>query len=160
MIQNKNGISLDLYDIKILGILQTNSKIAIKEIAHKISLSVTPTHERIKKLEKAGVIKAYVAILDAHVLRKGFIVFMHISIKEHSKGSRTLLIEKLLSIPQVEELYHTSGVYDFSAKIRVRNVTEYSHFLTEEVSQIDNIKDLNSSIVLNVLKETTVIDPS
>ena len=74
---------MDNFDRKILDFLQKNAKLTAKEMADKISLSQTPVYERIKKLEKSGIIKAYVAILDAEVLGKGFVVFMNITIKDH-----------------------------------------------------------------------------
>ena len=148
---------MDNYDKKILDFLQKNAKLTAKEMADKISLSQTPVYERIKKLEKSGIIKAYVAILDAEVLGKGFIVFMNITIKEHSHEQRDKFIKAISQLKDVSELYYTSGTFDFIAKVRFASVKEYRDFLVNEIATVDNISDIDSQIVLEEIKSSTYI---
>ncbi|MCB0402840.1 MAG: Lrp/AsnC family transcriptional regulator, partial [Flavobacteriales bacterium] len=128
-----------------------------KEMADKLSLSQTPIYERIKKLEKLGIIKEYVAILNGEILGKGFIVFMNITIKDHSHSKRQEFINKLSSLKELSELYHTSGAFDFLAKVRFANVKEYRDFLVNEIATVDNISDIDSQIVLEEIKSSTYI---
>lgn len=148
---------MDNYDKKILDFLQKNAKLTAKEMADKISLSQTPVYERIKKLEKSGIIKAYVAILDAEVLGKGFIVFMNITIKDHSHEQRDKFIKAISQLRDVSELYYTSGSFDFIAKVRFASVKEYRDFLVNEIATVDNISDIDSQIVLEEIKSSTYI---
>ncbi len=148
---------MDNYDKKILDFLQKNAKLTAKEMADKISLSQTPVYERIKKLEKVGIIKKYVALLDAEVLGKGFIVFMNITIKDHSHEQRQKFIKAISSLKDVTELYHTSGSFDFLAKVRFANVKEYRDFLVNDIATVDNISDIDSQIVLEEIKYSTYI---
>lgn len=148
---------MDNFDKKILEFLQQNAKLTAKEMADKISLSQTPVYERIKKLEKKGVIKAYVAILDAEVLGKGFIVFMNITIKDHSHDARQKFIDAISKLKDVTELYYTSGSFDFKAKVRFANVKEYRDFLVNEIATVENISDIDSQIVLEEIKASTYI---
>ncbi len=148
---------MDNYDKKILDFLQKNAKLTAKEMADKLSLSQTPIYERIKKLEKMGIIKDYVAILDGEILGKGFIVYMNITIKDHSHNKRQEFIKKLSSLKDVSELYHTSGSFDFMAKVRFASVKEYRDFLVNEIATVDNISDIDSQIVLEEIKSSTYI---
>jgi Lrp/AsnC family leucine-responsive transcriptional regulator len=151
-------IIMDSFDKKILDFLQRNAKLTAKELSSELSLSQTPIYERIKKLEKMGVIKDYVAILDGDVVDKGLIVFMNITIKEHSHDSRTDFIKKISSLKDVSELYHTSGTYDFLAKVRFANVKEYRDFLVNHIATVSNISDIDSQIVLEEIKASTYIN--
>jgi DNA-binding Lrp family transcriptional regulator len=150
-------IIMDEYDMKILDFLQIDAKLTAKELASKLSLSQTPIYERIKKLEKSGAIKGYVAILNANVVNKNLIVFMNITIKEHGNIKRNKFIEDISKLKDVSEFYHTSGAYDFLAKVRFSNVREYRDFLVNNIAQQENISDIDSQIVLEEIKASTYI---
>lgn len=149
---------MDNFDKKILDFLQKNAKLTAKEMASKLSLSQTPIYERVKKLEKIGVIKNYVAILDGEVINKSFMVFMNITIKEHNYESRKKFIDDISALKDVSELYHTSGTFDFLAKVRFANIKEYRNFLVNQIATVDNISDIDSQIVLEEIKNSTYIN--
>ncbi|MEJ6736274.1 MAG: Lrp/AsnC family transcriptional regulator [Flavobacteriales bacterium] len=149
---------MDEFDKKILDFLQKNAKLTAKELSNSLSLSQTPIYERIKKLEKLGVIKDYVAILNADIINKGLIVFMNITIKEHGHASRKKFIDDISRLKDVSELYHTSGSYDFLAKVRFSSVKEYRDFLVNYIAIVENISDIDSQIVLEEIKASTYIN--
>jgi len=149
---------MDGFDKKILDFLQKDAKLTAKELSNRLSLSQTPIYERIKKLEKLGVIKDYVAILDADTVNKGLMVFMNITIKEHGHKSRKKFIDEISKLKEVAELYHTSGSYDFLAKVRFANVKEYRDFLVNHIAIVENISDIDSQIVLEEIKASTYIN--
>ncbi|MFZ9027681.1 MAG: Lrp/AsnC family transcriptional regulator [Crocinitomicaceae bacterium] len=148
---------MDTTDKKILEILQTDAMKTAKEMASELSLTTTPIYERIKKLENAGFIKQYVALLDADLLGKNIVVFMNITIRDHHSDKRNEFVEQLKSLESVVELYHTSGTYDFLAKVRFSNIKEYKEFLLNDVTSISNISDIDSQIVLEEVKYSTKI---
>lgn len=149
---------MDNVDRKILGFLQKDAKLTAKEMADKLSLTPTPIYERIKKLEKAGIIKAYVALLNAEKVDRGLTVFLNITIKEHHIDFREKFIQEINNLEDIVELYHTSGSYDFLAKVRFSNINEYKNFLVNDLTAIKNIGDIDSQIVLDEIKLTTVIN--
>lgn len=149
---------MDVIDNKILDFLQENAKLTAKEMAAKLALTPTPVYERIKKLEKAGVIKKYVAILDAEKVNKSIVIFLNIVIKNHHKDSRSKLVESLKQLKHITELYFTSGAYDIMAKVRFATIAEYKTFLLDELSAFDNIADIDSQIVLEEVKYSTRIN--
>jgi Lrp/AsnC family leucine-responsive transcriptional regulator len=149
---------MDHIDIKILNMLQDNSSRTAKEMASELSLTTTPVYERIKKLEKMGVIKQYVALLDTEILDKNIIVFMNITIKEHHSEERNKFIKSMESLDEVTEFFHTSGSFDFLAKVRFSNIKEYRDFLVNKVTAIRNISDIDSQIVLEEIKYSTRVN--
>lgn len=148
---------MDAIDVKILDFLQRNAKLTAKELADKLSLTPTPIYERIKKLEKSGIIKRYVAIVDAEKIGKSISVFLNIVIKDHYKEKRAKLVEELKNLNSITELYFTSGSYDILAKVRFASISEYKSFLMDELSTFQNIADIDSQIVLEEVKYSTRI---
>ena len=148
---------MDPIDLKILNMLQTNSNRTAKEMAAELGLTTTPVYERIKKLEKAGYIDQYVALLNADLLEKNIIIFMNITIKEHHKEARDNFVKKMGNLNEVLEFYHTSGSFDFLAKVRFSNIKAYRDFLVNKVATIRNISDIDSQIVLEEIKYSTKI---
>ena len=148
---------MDIIDQRILEILQTDSMKTAKEMASELSLTTTPIYERIKKLEAAGFVKQYVALLDADLLGKNIIVFMNITIKDHHFEDRKKFVDQMESLPAVVEFYHTSGNFDFLVKVRFASIKEYRDFLVNEVASIHNIGDIDSQIVLEEIKYSTKI---
>jgi len=154
----KNGFHVDMIEIIMLDLLQNDAKLTAKTLGDRIALSQTPVYERIKKLERNGVIQKYVALLDPAKLGQNLVIFMNISLGEHRVGSREEVIDSLVSLPEVSELYQTSGRYDFLAKVRLNQIVEYRNFLVEKVAEIPNIKDIDSLIVLETIKHSTTIN--
>lgn len=152
---------MDIIDIKILEKLQENAMITAKELASELSLTTTPIYERIKKLENSGIVKQYVALLDADLVHKGIIVFMNITIKDHHADKRDQFVKQMEKLDSVVEFYHTSGSFDFLAKVRFSDIKKFRDFLVNEVSSIHNISDIESQIVLEEIKYSTkvILDP-
>lgn len=148
---------MDNTDRKILEILQEDAMKTAKEMASKLALTTTPIYERIKKLENAGYIKQYVALLDADLIGKNILVFMNITIKDHHSEKRNEFVKQMESLDEVTEFYHTSGSFDFLVKVRFSSIKEYHDFLVNKVASIHNISDIDSQIVLEEIKYSTKI---
>src|SRR6476620_2613879 len=93
------GFSIDEKDMAILKLLQHNARITVKEISQEIHLSTTPVHERIKRMEEAGVIKQYATLVDHSKVKKGLMVICYVSLKQHSKDAGTKFIKLIQSLP-------------------------------------------------------------
>lgn len=149
---------MDSIDIKILDFLQEDAKLTAKEMAAKLNLTPTPIYERIKKLENQGIIRAYVALLEPSKVNKGLTVFLNITIKEHHMDYRHAFINDMKRLTDITELFHTSGRYDFLAKVKFANIQDYKDFLINDLTSIKNIGNIDSQIVLDELKLTTKIN--
>lgn len=148
---------LDLTDIKILSCLQENCRLTTKELAGAINLSVTPTFERVKRLEREGYIKKFVAVLDAEKLNCGFVAFCYIKMKQHSYENSLRIMEAVQSIDEIVECYNISGDFDFLLKIYVADMKSYQQFILGILGELDCIGSLNSSFVLGEVKNSHAI---
>ena len=149
-------IALDKTDISILRLLQQNARITVKEIADKVHLSTTPVHERIKWLERSGVIKQYAALIDQAKVKKGLMVICYVSLKAHSKTVGAKFIKQINELNEVIECYNISGEFDFMLKVVAENMDAYYYFHVNKLSQSENIGNVQSVFVMGVLKETHV----
>ena len=152
--------AIDPIDKSILHILQKDAKASPKEIASKLNLTRTPIVERIKKLERSGIISKYVAILNPLKIEKLLTVFCFVSLKEHS-NLRVKEFEVFVNRSnKVMECFHIAGNHDFILKVMVKNVEDYQNFVLNELSTIKNISNVHSSFVMGKLKHTLSFDLS
>jgi Lrp/AsnC family leucine-responsive transcriptional regulator len=145
---------LDSIDLQILRALQENARLTTKELAARVNLSTTPVFERMKRLEKEGFIKKYVAVLDAEKLGRGFTVYCSVKLKQMNQGVARDFISVIRDIPQVAECYNISGEYDYLLKIQAPDMKYYNEFIINVLGNIDAIGSILSSFVMNEIKNT------
>lgn len=143
---------LDELDKAILEILQENSKLGIKEVALQIGLTITPTYERIKRLERNGIIQGYGVRLDKSKIGKGLSVFCMVSLKEHNLELLEIFEKKIASLSEVTTCCHIAGDYDYIMLIEVADMNEYETFLKYKLASIPSISNVQSSFVMSQVK--------
>lgn len=146
---------MDAVDKKILMLLQQNAKQNTKEIADKIGLTVSPTFERIKKLEQQNYIKGYVALLNEEMINKTIKVYCHITLATHSRELIDNFKNSVAHLPEIMSCQHLSGNYDFLLKVAVSDMTQYQQFVLDKLSVIKGISNVQSSFVLEEIKNDT-----
>ncbi|WP_316801541.1 Lrp/AsnC family transcriptional regulator [Pedobacter frigidisoli] len=145
---------LDETDLLLLKILANNSKHTNKELAGKVNLSPSPVFERIRRLETAGYIKKYIAILDAGKFNQGFIVFCNIKLKQHDKKIGNRFVEDIMNIDEVVECYNVSGDYDFILKVYAKDMKHYQDFVFNKLGSVENIGSTHSTFAMAEIKNT------
>lgn len=148
------GPALDQKDRAILALLQENAKITVREIAARVHLSSSPVHERIKRMEEAGIIRQYVTLVDHTRVGRGLLVICYVSLKEHSKQAGGNFIQAVRAMNEVTECYSISGEFDFMLKVAVANMDTYYDFHVHRLSQVQNVGHVQSVFVMGVVKET------
>jgi Lrp/AsnC family leucine-responsive transcriptional regulator len=148
------SLALDKKDLEILRLLQEDAKLSVRDIAHKIHLSATPTHERIKRLEREGVIKQYAALLNYRMVKKNIMAICNVSMGEHNKKTAKAFIEAVSEYKEVIECYNISGQYDFMLKIVVESMEDYHQFYVNKLSEIKGIGHMHSIFVMDIIKDT------
>ncbi len=151
-------MNFDQTDKRILKVLQLNGRLNAKEIAEKIGLTVTPTYERMRKIEKSGVIKGVVALLDRAQLDKHLIAFCNVSLQVHSLKVIQQFEKSAKAMGEVMECYHITGQYDYLLKVAVKDMNEYQHFLTRKLAALDNVAQVHSNFVMTDVKYTTAYE--
>ena len=145
-------MNLDENDLKILNALQENSKITHKQLSLNLNLSTTAIYERIKKLERSGIIKNYSAVLDRKALGKELLVLSHIKLVKHSQQNITEFEKKIFSLNEVQECFHVSGDYDYILKMSFKNMDVYRDFMVNKLTTIPSIGSTHSLFVINEVK--------
>ena len=148
-------MDLDKIDQKLLMLLQQDSKQTTKELSNKLNLSVTAVYERIKKLEREGVIRNYVALLDRTKINKSFVVFCHIKLIQHTKEYLNTFEHEVTQLTEVLECFHVSGDYDYILKICVKDMEAYREFMVTKLTSIEHIVSTHSTFMIGEVKNTT-----
>ena len=143
---------LDKVDLQILRTLQENARLTTKELAAQLSLSSTPVFERLKRLEREGYIKKYIAVLDADKLNQGFVVFCNVKLRRMNKDIAMEFTRIIQNIPEVTECYNISGSYDYLLKIHAPNMKYYQEFIINVLGTIDSLGSLESMFVMDEVK--------
>jgi DNA-binding Lrp family transcriptional regulator len=115
-------------------------------------LSFTPTYERIKHLEKDGVIEKYAAVLNRKKIGIELVAYCNVTIRNQSKKSLDEFEQEIVKHEEVQEVLSLSGTYDFMLKIATKNIDSYNSFITNVLANTPNIYQYHSSIVLNEIK--------
>ncbi|SDS51419.1 transcriptional regulator, AsnC family [Formosa sp. Hel1_31_208] len=148
---------LDAIDKKLICFLQEDSKQTNKELSNKLNLSVTAVYERIKKLEREGIISKYVALINKKVIDKAFVTFCSIKLVQHSKDYVVKFEMEVAKLDEVLECYHISGDYDYLLKVIVADMDEFREFMVKKLTTISHIGSTQSAFVINEVKHTTAI---
>ncbi len=151
---------IDATDKKLLQLLQDKCDYTTKELATKLNLSPTPVYERIKKLDKAGIIIKRVALLDQEKLGFGLTAFCNIQLKEHSKPFLKEFEKHITEFPEVISVYHIAGMYDYLLKVIIKDMQEYQNFIINKLAALNNIGHVQSSFVMTEVKRSTVVPVS
>ena len=146
---------LDSTDLDILRILQKDSKKTTKEIAESLNLTSSPVYERIRRLEKKGYIKKYVALLNKKLIKKPITAVCMVSLRYHNEGFIDKFDKQIRALNEVQECYHMAGKVDFFLKINIESLDAYHEFVRAKLSKIENIGVLESYFVLKEILHTT-----
>ena len=149
---------LDRTDRMILDILQNEGRIAISELAARVSLSTTPCSERVKRLERDGVIMGYHARLNPKHLDRNLLVFLEISLSAKSGDVFEQVAKDLMEIPEVQECHLISGDFDYLVKARLKEMTAYRRLLGDLLKKLPSSASSHSYIVMEEIKESLYLD--
>ena len=152
--------TLDLTDRKILALLQQNAHLTIQEIGRQINLSKTPIHERIKRLEREGIIERYVTILDKKKLGNLLMVYCQVTLDRQTRDAFAAFETAIQELPDVLECNRVSGTFDYLLKIVSRNMDTYNRFYQEHLSVIAGTLHISSFFVMAEVKNSTIVPVS
>ncbi|MFW1967713.1 Lrp/AsnC ligand binding domain-containing protein [Acinetobacter guillouiae] len=149
---------LDRIDRMILDILQNEGRIAISELASRVSLSTTPCSERVKRLERDGIIMGYHARLNPRHLDRNLLVFLEISLSAKSGDVFEQVAKDLMEIPEVQECHLISGDFDYLVKARLKEMSAYRRLLGDLLKKLPSSASSHSYIVMEEIKESLYLD--
>jgi Lrp/AsnC family transcriptional regulator for asnA, asnC and gidA len=145
--QAKN-LQIDDKDLKILRILQKNSRTPFLEIARKVGLSGATVHERVRNLTDLGIIEGFTAKIDYKRLGYGVTAIVNVTL-EHPSLNLEQLKEGLLSIPEITEAHNLTGDTDLLLTIKTKSIDDLRDLLTKKVQNLEGVRRMSTSIVLD-----------
>ncbi len=148
---------LDVFDRKILTVLQENARITTQDLAERVGLSATPCARRVKRMEDEGLIDSYVTLLNPERLGVGLTVFVSVRLNTQSAKAFDAFEEAIRKLPEVVGCYLLAGNYDYLLQVRVANVEAFRSFIRDRLVIIEGIGETQSNVVLEETKHTTAL---
>jgi Lrp/AsnC family leucine-responsive transcriptional regulator len=147
---------IDGTDLHILNILQENARTSNAEIARTVGMAPSAVLERIRKLEERGVIRGYHAVLEAEAVDRGLLAF--VAVRAEEPGGHKATGERLVALPEVQEVHHVAGEDCYLVKVRARNTAHLAELLRDGIGAIPSVRSTRTTIVLGTVKDTTRLD--
>jgi Lrp/AsnC family leucine-responsive transcriptional regulator len=151
------AIELDRADLRILDILQEQGRLSNQEIAERVSLSPSPCLRRIRRLEEAGVIRQYVALLDPDKLGLGLLAYVSVKLEKRGKMPMEDFGALVQGWPEVAACYAMTGEMDYLLRVHVEDLQHFSRFVMDQLLRQPGVVDVKSSFALERIKETTAL---
>ena len=146
---------IDEISLKILKILQRTARISNVEVARQVGLAPSAVLERIRKLEKQGIIEGYEVRLNPEFFDRGLVAYLTVKTSEFADESE--IGKKLAYRPKVQEVHYVAGNDAFLVKVRGSNPAELDRLIREKIKSINGIHSINTAIVFSTYKETSQI---
>ncbi|WP_431275633.1 winged helix-turn-helix transcriptional regulator [Variovorax ureilyticus] len=147
-------IELDRTDRKILDILQRQGRISMTDLAEQIGLSTSPCSERVRRMEREGVITGYYARVDPQALGKTLLVFVEVTLSSKSGDVFDKVRKELMHVPEVMECHLVSGGFDYLIKARLRAMSDYRNLLGDLLKKLPVSAESRSYVVMEEVKES------
>src|SRR5262245_57413064 len=147
--------TLDAKDRRILALVQRDAKLPQAEIARRVGLSAAAVNERLRKLENAGVIRRYVAVVDPTAVGATVTAFVEIFI-EHPRFE-SAFIARVRSMDEVQEVHHITGEFSLLLKIRVAGMEALQQLLIHHLNALEGVRQTRTVIALSTSKEESFV---
>ncbi|GJE01978.1 MULTISPECIES: Lrp/AsnC ligand binding domain-containing protein [Methylobacterium] len=148
---------LDRLDRAILGVLQREGRIATVELAERVGLSPTATGERLRRLQKEGIIAGFGARLDPHRLGLGLLVFVEVSLDKTTPDIFARFAAAVRRAPEVLECHMVAGGFDYLVKTRVADMPAYRRFLGEVLLSLPGVTETRTYAVMEEVKSDGIL---
>ncbi|MBY9063850.1 Lrp/AsnC family transcriptional regulator [Sphingomonas yunnanensis] len=150
------NVVLDAIDRRLLALLQEDAALSVADLATRIGLSPTPCWKRVKRLERTGLIRGRVALLDRAALGLDVTVFVAVRTTQHSDEWLQTFAEGVARIPEVVEFYRMSGEVDYLLKVVARDIADYDR-IYRKLIKVASLHDVSSSFAMQEIKSTTAL---
>ncbi len=148
---------LDRLDRALLAALQRDGRISNRELADRVHLSPPACLTRVRRLEEAGVIQGYHAVLDRRRLGLDNLCFIELSLELHQHDRIATILDRITALPEVLECHHLTGEYDYLLKVAVANTEALHRFISGRLIPIPGIARIHTSVVLKEIKLSTAL---
>jgi Lrp/AsnC family leucine-responsive transcriptional regulator len=151
---------LDRIDLKIMEALVEDGRLTNSQLAERVGLSAAPCWQRVRRLESDGYISGYAAILDQRLLGVKETVLLEVTLERHDDEAVADFGRAMAAMPEVLEVYLTTGEYDYFIKVAVEGTQGYADFLSKKLYKIPGVRHSRSSFTLGCLKRSISVSPN
>lgn len=145
--------NLDYIDRRILDELQENGRLSIVELASRVNLTKTPCSERVKRLEKSGVISGYHAVLNAAEVGMNHLSIVHVNLAKTNDNTLEDFNEAVNQISEIESCLMIAGPFDYMLKVRTRDMAHFRKLLGDRIGKLPNVMQTHSFAVMETVRE-------
>lgn len=151
------AVELDRIDQILLECLQADGRVSNAELARRVDLSSPGLYKRLRRLEEAGVIRRYVALLDHEAVGYDMLCFVQVTLQRHEPDAVDNFRREVQHMPEVLECHHLTGEFDYLLKVVVRNRKHLERFILETLTPVRGMDKIRTSLVLSEIKSTTAV---
>ena len=144
---------LDGFDRAILRVLATEGRISAVELARRIGLSKSPTQARMKRLEEAGVITGYRAVLDPIRMGQAHVAFVEVRLSDTREAALQAFNRAVLMVPEVEQCHMIASRFDYLLKVRTSDIQAYRRVLAERLSALPHVASTSTYVAMEAVKD-------
>lgn len=144
---------LDRFDLAILRELSGDGRMAVTELARRIGLTKTPTQARVKRLEEAGVIAGYRAILNPIRMGLAHVAFVEVKLSDTREAALQAFNRAARGLPEVEECHMMASSFDYLLKVRTSDIADYRRVLGERISALPHVASTSTFVAMEAVKE-------
>ena len=148
---------LDERDIQILSILQEEGRITKTALADRLNLSLTPSWDRLQRLEEEGIIESYGARLSSSFIKNFHLVITEVELESHKEGEFARFEDAIMGFDEVLSCWSVGGGLDYILKVLVKDVSDYQNFLKKILKADIGLRRYFSYAVLDIIKDTEVV---
>lgn len=148
-----DSATLDRFDRAILRILATEGRISAVELARRVGLSKSPVQARMKRLEEAGVIAGYRAILDPVKMGQSHVAFVEVRLSDTREVALQAFNRAVIAVPEVEQCHMIASRFDYLLKVRTADIGEYRRVLAERISALPHVAQTSTYVAMEAVKE-------
>lgn len=143
----------DAIDRRILAELQKEGRLPIVELAKRVHLTKTPCAERVRRLERDGVIEGYRAELNPEKLEAGRVLIVHVTLNKTSDNALEEFNVAVRRIPEVQACYLLAGQFDYMLKVRTTNIDRYRNVLGEQIGKLPGVQQTHTYVAMEIVKD-------
>lgn len=154
------GNDLDEFDRAILRVLGDDGRISIADLGRRIGLSKSPTQTRLRRLEAAGIITGYRALIDPIQLGLDHVAFVEVRLHDTREKALTEFNAAVARIGEIEQVHLIAGNFDYLMKIRTGSMTAYRAVLAEKISTLPHVASTSTYVAMQAVKEQAATPPA
>lgn len=147
---------LDAFDRKILDALGQDARMTMTEMSARVGLSKTPCHTRLKRLEAAGYILGYRALLDPIKLGLENVAFVEVKLNNTTEKALRAFNDAVQKLQEVEQCHMIAGGFDYLLKIRTADIADYRRFLGDRLSSLPHVAQTSTYVAMESVKDTAL----